>query len=248
MTDPDFADATYVEPLDVDVLAAIIERERPDAVLPTLGGQTALNLAMELVERTACSACRARRADRRQRRGHRHRRGPRAVQGGDEGDRPRRPAVGHRAHDRRGAGGRRAHRAARGDPARVHPRRQGHRHRLDARASSSSIAGRRARRQPDLRDPHRAVDRRVEGVRARGHARPRRQLRGHLLDREPRPDGRPHRRLDHGRSGPDALRRRVPGDARRRVRVHPARRRRDRRVERAVRPRSRPTATWSSSR
>ncbi|HMQ27128.1 MAG TPA: carbamoyl-phosphate synthase large subunit, partial [Acidimicrobiales bacterium] len=51
MTDPDFADATYVEPLDADVLAAIIEKERPDAVLPTLGGQTALNLAMELVER-----------------------------------------------------------------------------------------------------------------------------------------------------------------------------------------------------
>jgi len=51
MTDPDFADATYVEPLDADVLTAIIEKERPDAVLPTLGGQTALNLAMELVER-----------------------------------------------------------------------------------------------------------------------------------------------------------------------------------------------------
>jgi carbamoyl-phosphate synthase large subunit len=50
MTDPDFADATYVEPLDVDVLARIVEREQPDALLPTLGGQTALNLAMALVE------------------------------------------------------------------------------------------------------------------------------------------------------------------------------------------------------
>ncbi|MDW3218833.1 MAG: carbamoyl-phosphate synthase large subunit [Acidimicrobiales bacterium] len=50
MTDPDFADATYVEPLDVAVLAKIIEKERPDAVLPTLGGQTGLNLAMELEE------------------------------------------------------------------------------------------------------------------------------------------------------------------------------------------------------
>ncbi|MFT5203131.1 MAG: carbamoyl-phosphate synthase large subunit [Candidatus Aldehydirespiratoraceae bacterium] len=48
MTDPDFADATYVEPLDVEVLAKIIEKERPDAVLSTLGGQTGLNLAMEL--------------------------------------------------------------------------------------------------------------------------------------------------------------------------------------------------------
>ncbi|MCU1454880.1 MAG: carbamoyl-phosphate synthase large subunit [Acidimicrobiales bacterium] len=50
MTDPEFADATYVEPLDVEILTKIIEKERPDAVLPTLGGQTALNLAMELVE------------------------------------------------------------------------------------------------------------------------------------------------------------------------------------------------------
>src|SRR6266540_6108134 len=51
MTDPDFADATYVEPLTVEVMARIIEREHPDAVLPTLGGQTGLNLAMALYER-----------------------------------------------------------------------------------------------------------------------------------------------------------------------------------------------------
>jgi carbamoyl-phosphate synthase large subunit len=51
MTDPSTADATYVEPLDADVLVDIIERERPDALLPTLGGQTALNLTMELVRR-----------------------------------------------------------------------------------------------------------------------------------------------------------------------------------------------------
>ncbi len=51
MTDPDFADRTYVEPLTADVLARIIERERPDAVLPTLGGQTGLNVAMELFQR-----------------------------------------------------------------------------------------------------------------------------------------------------------------------------------------------------
>jgi len=51
MTDPGMADRTYVEPLDADVVAAIVERERPDALLPTLGGQTALNLAMALSER-----------------------------------------------------------------------------------------------------------------------------------------------------------------------------------------------------
>lgn len=48
MTDPDFADATYIEPLTVQVLKEIIIKERPDALLPTLGGQTALNLAMDL--------------------------------------------------------------------------------------------------------------------------------------------------------------------------------------------------------
>jgi len=48
MTDPEIADATYVEPLDVPTLTRVIERERPDALLPTLGGQTALNLAIAL--------------------------------------------------------------------------------------------------------------------------------------------------------------------------------------------------------
>jgi carbamoyl-phosphate synthase large subunit len=51
MTDPDFADATYVEPITPEVIEAIIEKERPDAILPTLGGQTALNAAMALHER-----------------------------------------------------------------------------------------------------------------------------------------------------------------------------------------------------
>jgi carbamoyl-phosphate synthase large subunit len=50
MTDPEFADATYVEPLDVPTLARIIEKEHPDALLPTLGGQTGLNLAVALHE------------------------------------------------------------------------------------------------------------------------------------------------------------------------------------------------------
>src|SRR4029453_1632570 len=48
MTDPDFADGTYIEPLTPDTVAQIIERERPQALLPTLGGQTALNLAVAL--------------------------------------------------------------------------------------------------------------------------------------------------------------------------------------------------------
>jgi len=51
MTDPEFADCTYIEPLSVDILHEIIRRERPDALLPTVGGQTALNLAMQLFDR-----------------------------------------------------------------------------------------------------------------------------------------------------------------------------------------------------
>ncbi|BAU32266.1 carbamoyl-phosphate synthase large subunit [Microcella alkaliphila] len=51
MTDPDFADATYVEPITPEIIEAIIAKEKPDAVLPTLGGQTALNAAIKLHER-----------------------------------------------------------------------------------------------------------------------------------------------------------------------------------------------------
>jgi carbamoyl-phosphate synthase large subunit len=48
MTDPEFADRTYIEPITPEVIEAILEREKPDAILPTMGGQTALNAAMEL--------------------------------------------------------------------------------------------------------------------------------------------------------------------------------------------------------
>ncbi|MBC00647.1 MAG: carbamoyl phosphate synthase large subunit, partial [Rhodobacteraceae bacterium] len=48
MTDPDLADATYIEPITPEIVAQIIEKERPDALLPTMGGQTALNCALSL--------------------------------------------------------------------------------------------------------------------------------------------------------------------------------------------------------
>jgi carbamoyl-phosphate synthase large subunit len=51
MTDPDIADRTYIEPLTVEWVEKVIEREKPDAILPTMGGQTALNIAMELQEK-----------------------------------------------------------------------------------------------------------------------------------------------------------------------------------------------------
>src|SRR5712691_8334832 len=56
MTDPEFADATYIEPLTPASVLSVIERERPDALLPTLGGQTALNLAVALAESGALEA------------------------------------------------------------------------------------------------------------------------------------------------------------------------------------------------
>src|SRR5687768_14296233 len=52
MTDPDLADATYVEPITPEIVAKIIEKERPDALLPTMGGQTALNCALSLNQKT----------------------------------------------------------------------------------------------------------------------------------------------------------------------------------------------------
>src|SRR5262245_39207344 len=57
MTDPEVADRTYVEPLTPEIVARVIERERPDAVLPTVGGQTALNLAVKLSEDGVLAAC-----------------------------------------------------------------------------------------------------------------------------------------------------------------------------------------------
>jgi carbamoyl-phosphate synthase large subunit len=57
MTDPGFADRTYIEPLTVDAAAAIIEAERPDALLPTMGGQTGLNLALDLAAHGVLDRC-----------------------------------------------------------------------------------------------------------------------------------------------------------------------------------------------
>ena len=68
MTDPEIADRTYIEPVTPEFVELIIEREKPDALLPTMGGQTALNVAMALVASAACSRSYGVRADRRRRR------------------------------------------------------------------------------------------------------------------------------------------------------------------------------------
>src|SRR5438067_9053968 len=64
MTDPELADATYVEPLDLDTLTRVIEKERPDALLPTLGGQTALHLALAAAAAGLLDGCGAERIGR----------------------------------------------------------------------------------------------------------------------------------------------------------------------------------------
>ena len=51
MTDPDFADKTYVEPVTPEIVEMIIKKDRPDALLPTMGGQTALNTALEIADK-----------------------------------------------------------------------------------------------------------------------------------------------------------------------------------------------------
>ncbi len=80
MTDPEIADRTYIEPLTKEYLEAIIAAERPDALLPTVGGQTGLNLAVELAEGGILEKYGVR-ADRRVAARHQSRRGPAAVQG-----------------------------------------------------------------------------------------------------------------------------------------------------------------------
>ncbi len=211
MTDPATADRTYVEPLDPEVLTAIIEKERPDALLPTLGGQTALNLTMKLVElgvleRYGVEVIGAR---------------PEAISTAEDRDKFK-AAMQEIGLEVPPSGF--AHTLAEaeeiaeeiGYPIMVRPSfilgGSGTGHRPGCGALHPA-RGRRPRGQPGGADPGGAFDRRLEGVRARGHARRRRQLRRRLLHRELRSDGGAHRGLHHGRPGPDAQRRRVPGDA-----------------------------------
>ena len=196
MTDPGTADRTYVEPLDPEVLEAIIEKERPDALLPTLGGQTALNLTMELVElgvleRYGVEVIGAR---------------PEAISTAEDRDRFKaamediglevpRSGFAHSLEEAEEIA------ADIGFPIMVRPSfiLGGKGTGIAEDAAHFDAAGRRGPgRQPGRADPRRAVDRGLEGVRARGDARRRGQLRRGLLHRELRPHGRAHRRLHHG--------------------------------------------------
>ena len=137
MTDPEFADRTYVEPLTPESVARIIERELPDALLPTLGGQTALNLAKSLhddgtlerygVELIGADYDAIHRAEDRQ-----------AFRDTMEGAGPPRPLVDDRLERRRGRSGarRRLDQAAGDRPARVHARGPGRGSGLDRHGAS----------------------------------------------------------------------------------------------------------------
>ena len=236
MTDPEFADATYVEPITPDVLAKVIAKERPDALLPTLGGQTALNAAVALhasgtlkkysveligADIDAIEACEDREKFK-------------EIVTGLGAEVPRSQIC--RTLDECFAADS-GPRPARRRPAVLHPRRPRLRHRVQ-RGRPAKDRRRGPGRQPHDRGPPRGVDHRLEGVRARADARPQRQRGDRLLDRERRPDGRAHRRLGDGRPRDDAHRPRVPAHARHRDPDHPRGRRGHRRLQHPVRRRS----------
>ena len=243
MTDPEFADATYVEPITADVLEKVIAAERPDAVLPTLGGQTALNAAVGLhtagtltrygVELIGASIEAITAAEDRQR--------FKDIVTGLGAEVPRSRAC-HTLARMRG-GGARVRVPARG-PALVHPRR-GRLRRRPPRGGSAPHRRGRPGRQPGHRGAAGGVDPGLEGVRARADARPPRQRRGGLPDREHRPDGRAHRRLGDGGPGDDPHRPRVPAHAGRGDRGDPRRGGGHRRLQHPVRRAPAAPAGWS---
>ena len=120
MTDPEVADATYIEPITPDTVERIIALERPDALLPTMGGQTALNTALALEASGALA--RLRRGDDRRAGGcHRAGRGPPEVPRLHGRDRPGKPPLPRGPHPRGGAGGPAGRRTARRSSGRPSP-------------------------------------------------------------------------------------------------------------------------------
>ncbi len=185
MTDPDFADATYIEPITSASLEEIIKIERPDAVLPTLGGQTALNAAIKL-DAEGILAKYGRRAHRREGRRDPAREDRQLFKelvlesGADVAP------LAHRPHPRGSQGRSRRTSANRSSSDRPHDGWSRLRLRLQ-RGRNSSASSATACSRPPRRGPARGVDPRLEGVRARAHAGQLRQHRRHLLDRERRP-------------------------------------------------------------
>jgi len=246
MTDPQMADATYIEPITWQVVARIIEKERPDALLPTMGGQTALNCALDLaregvLEKFGVEMIGASRE---------------AIDKAEDREKFK------KAMTKIGLGSARsslAHsleealqvQAGLGFPVVIRPSftlgGAGGGHRLQPRGVRRHLRA-RLRRFADQGAADRGVGARLERVRDGSGARPQGQLHHRLLDREPRSDGRAHRRLDHRGAGADAHRQGIPDHARRLDRGA-ARDRRRQPAARTCSSRSTPTtAACSSSR
>ena len=190
MTDPDLADATYIEPITPEIVAKIIERERPDALLPTMGGQTALNCALSLrkmgvlekfnVKMIGATADAIDKAEDRE-----------LFRKAMERDRPADAALAPDQDAAAGAGSARRYRPAGDHPPVVHAWRHRWRHRLQ-QGRVHRYRRRRHRRLSDQRGADRGIGAGLERIRDGGGARQERQLHHHLLDRERRSDGRAH--------------------------------------------------------
>ena len=221
MTDPDLADKTYVEPLTLPYLEEIIRRERPDALLSTVGGQTGLNLSVELaeagvldkygVELIGAKIDAIKKAEDRLLFKDAMRKigleTPQSqlvntIAGGLEfAERIGYPCILRPSFTLGGTGGGIAYN----------------------QEDLVEILERGLALSPGPRSAHRRERARLEGVRAGGDARSRRQLHHHLLHREFRPHGRAHRRFHHRGARADPHRPRIPDDARRRPRAACAR-------------------------
>ena len=243
MTDPDLADHTYVEPLTLPYLEEIIRRERPDALLSTVGGQTGLNLSVELAEAGVLEKYGVEligaKID--------------AIKKAEDRllfkDAMRKIGLETPQSQLVNSVDAGLEFAARiGYP--VHPARPASPWAAPAAASPTTseelveILERGLDLSPGARSADRRERARLEGIRAGGDARSRRQLHHHLLHRELRPHGRAHRRFHHRGARADAHRPRIPDDARRRPALPARDRRRYRRLQRAVRHQSRRTGAW----
>ena len=193
MTDPDLADATYIEPVTPEIVAKIIEKERPDALLPTMGGQTALNCALSLrkmgtlekfgVQMIGATADAIDKAEDRELfreamtkigletpRSHQIKTLAQALEALDDIGLP---AIIRPSFTLGGTGGGIAYN----------------------KAEFIEIVEARHRRLPHQRSADRGIGAGLEGIRDGGGARQERQLHHHLLDRERRSDGRAYRRF-----------------------------------------------------
>ena len=236
MTDPEMADRTYIEPITVEVIEQILAVEKPDAVLPTLGGQTGLNVGLALhetgvLERHGCILIGA---------------SAEAIRKAEDRDlfkqcmeeiglESARSGLAHNLDEARRI------RDEVGLPSVLRPS-------FTLGGSGGGIAynreefDRMVATALELSPVHSVlIEESVIGwkeYRNGGHARLCRQRRDRLLDRELRPDGRSHRRQHHRRPGTDADRQGIPADARCLAGDPAQDRRRDRRVERPVRRQS----------